>query len=134
MKFFFLFIFILFQGGDKIVIKNAWVRPAPKTFNTAFYFTVLNNSNEPDTLYKAASDISNDVEIHETYQKADMMGMRSVKNLVVAPHDSLLFKPGGYHIMIMNLKKNLEINYSENITLYFKTAGEIKVKANVASY
>ena len=134
MKFFFLFIFILFQGGGKIVIKNAWVRPAPKTFNTAFYFTVLNNSNEPDTLYKAASDISNDVEIHETYQKADMMGMRSVKNLVVAPHDSLLFKPGGYHIMIMNLKKNLEINYSENITLYFKTAGEIKVKANVASY
>ena len=134
MRYFFLFIFILLQGGDKIVIKNAWVRPAPKSFNTAFYFTVFNYSGEPDTLYKASSNVSDDVEIHETYKKGDMMGMRPVRDLVIAPHDSLLFKPGGYHVMIMNLKQNLKVNNSEIITLFFKNAGEIRVKAHVASF
>jgi hypothetical protein len=58
-----------------------------------------------------------------------MMGMREVKNLVVAPHDSLVFKPGGYHIMVMNLKENVVINNSKKFTFDFSTAGEIEVEA-----
>ena len=133
MKYFLLLALFFIQGGNTITVKKAWMRPAPETFNTACYCTVINNGNDPDTLYKAASDISDDVDIHETYKKDDMMGMRPVKALVIAPHDSLIFKPGGYHIMMMNLKKNIEINNKENISIFFKIAGEIKIEATVGN-
>jgi copper(I)-binding protein len=47
MKYFLIFALIFFQGGEKIAIKNPWIRPAPEKFNTAFYCTIKNNSNEP---------------------------------------------------------------------------------------
>lgn len=131
MKYLLLLAIIFLQGGNSIVIKDAWMRPAPETFNTAFYCTILNNGNYADTLYKASSDISDEVEIHETYKKGEMIGMRPVENLVVAPHDSIIFKPGGYHIMLMNLKRNAEIKHKNNILLFFKVAGKVKVEVKV---
>ncbi len=129
MKLILLSVLFLFQSGNNITVKNTWMRPAPESFNTAVYCTIVNSGNKPDTLYKVTSDISDDIQIHETYKKDDMMGMREVKNLVVAPHDSLVFKPGGYHIMVMNLKENVVINNSEKLTFDFSTAGEIEVEA-----
>ena len=131
MKYFLLLAFIFLQGGNGITVKNSWMRPAPVSFNTAFYFTVVNSGDQPDTLYKASSDISDDVQIHETYKKDDMMGMRPVKNLVIAPHDSVMFRPGGYHVMIMNLKQDVSAGQTKNVTLFFKSAGEVKVEAAV---
>ncbi len=134
MKYFLILVLVLFQGGNTIIIKNAWMRPAPEKFNTAFYFTVINDSNKPDTLYKAASDISDNVQIHETYKKDGMMGMRHVNQLIVAPHDSLVFKPGGYHIMLMNLKEAAEISQIKKISLFFKVAGEISVETKITEH
>jgi periplasmic copper chaperone A len=133
MIYLFLLYLLSFQGGNEISIHNAWMRPAPETFNSAFYCTIINNSDKADTLFKASSNISDDVEMHETYMKDDMMGMRPVKYLAIAPHDSLVFKPGGYHIMLMNLKENAVVNNSREMTLFFKSAGEIKVKASVTA-
>ncbi len=133
MKYILLLTFLLLQGGNNIIVKNAWMRPAPETFNTAFYCTVINNGSLPDTLYKASSDISGDVEIHETYKKGDMMGMRPVKDLVIAPHDSIVFKPGSYHIMLMNLKRSAEKNQKEYVSLFLRVAGEIKIPAKVSN-
>lgn len=131
MKYFFLLAFIFIQGGDKIIIKDAWMRPAPETFNSAFYCTIINNGDKADTLYKAESEISDEVQIHETYRKGDMTGMRPVENLVIAPHDSVIFKPGGYHIMMMKLNENAVVNHKKTVSLFFKGAGQIKTKAKV---
>jgi copper(I)-binding protein len=133
MTYLFLFYFIFYQGGNNIEVKSGWLRPAPATFNTAFYCTIINNGNTADTLYKAASGISDDVQIHETYMKNDMVGMRPVKFIVIAPYDSLIFKPGGYHIMMMNLKESVVENATKEISLFFNRSGEVKVKANVKS-
>ncbi len=131
MKYLLLLSFIFLQGGSSILVKDSWMRPAPESFNTAFYCTVVNNGDKPDTLYKATSEISDDVEIHETYSRGDMMGMRPVKNLVIAPHDSLMFKPGSYHIMIMNLKQDLSAGQTRDVLLFFRSAGKVSVKAKV---
>jgi copper(I)-binding protein len=133
MKYFILLILFLFQSDGKITVKDPWMRPAPKSFNTAFYCTVINNGSKADTLYKAASNISDDVQIHETYKKGDLLGMRPVKDLIVAPQDSLVFKPGGYHIMLMNLNQEAVLNQRKMISLFFKTAGEVKVQASIGS-
>ena len=129
MNYLFLFYLIFFQGTKDITVHNAWMRPAPQSFNSALYCTIINNSETPDTLYKVTSDISDDIQIHETYVKDDMTGMRPVKNLVIAPHDSVVFKPGSYHIMMMDLKENAVSNKTKMMNLYFKKAGELNIKA-----
>ncbi|MEO8398719.1 MAG: copper chaperone PCu(A)C [Ignavibacteriaceae bacterium] len=126
----FLLLFIS-SPKEKIYIENEWIRSANKGMNTAFYFDVKNDSDKPDTLYKVASDLSEIIQMHETYSNGDMMGMREVKNIVIDPHSTFNFKPGSHHVMLIKLKKNLKDKQTGEITLYFKNAGELKVKAPI---
>ena len=118
-------------SGKKIDIKDAWVRTGAEGLNSALYFKIENNSDRPDTLYKVTSDIAQHIMMHETYKKNDMMGMREIKNIAVKPGSSVEFKPGGYHVMLMELNKDLKEGNEINFTLLFKLSGEINIKAKV---
>ena len=122
---------VLNFNSPKLKVENAWLRPAAKGMNSAMYFKVVNNSDKPDTLYRAASSAAELVQIHETFKKNGLMGMREVKFIVIKPHSTLTFKPGGYHVMFIKLKKDFKVKSKEEAELYFKNAGEIKVKAVV---
>lgn len=118
-----------YQGN--LQIKDAWVRPAAEGMNTALYFNVENNSQKPDTLLAVKSSIAEIVQTHETYKKGDMMGMRKVDNIPIAPKSTFKFKPGGYHVMVIKLKKTLKRNDIVEFILRFKDAGDINIKATV---
>jgi copper(I)-binding protein len=129
-------VFILPPGiqvssGKKIDIKAAWVRTGAEGLNSALYFKIENNTDRPDTLYEVTSDIARHIMMHETYKKNDMMGMREIKDIVIKPGSSVEFKPGGYHVMLMELNKDLKEGNETNFTLLFKLAGEINIKAKV---
>jgi copper(I)-binding protein len=117
--------------GDEIKIKEPWIRPGAKDMSTALYFIVENNSEKPDTLYKVKSEIAAKVEIHETYKKEDMMGMRPVEFIVIPAKSTFHFKPGAHHIMLMKLKTDLNAEDEKTISLFFKKAGEVKLKVKV---
>ncbi len=125
------FISVFISTGNKVEIKDAWLRTGAKGLNSALYFKIENNSTKPDTLYKVSSNVAKHIQMHETYKKNDMMGMREIKNLIVKPNSSIEFKPGSYHIMLMDLTKDLKEGDEIDFTLYFKPAGELKIKANV---
>lgn len=114
--------------GD-LKISNQWFRPAVKGMNTAFYFTIENNTNLTDTLYSVKSDIAGMVQMHETFEKDGMKGMRAVDFVVVKPHSKIEFKPGGLHVMVMNLYSDYKINSSAEFELYFKKKGTVKIIA-----
>ena len=99
--------------------------------NTAFYFKVENKSGKADTLLSVNSSVAKLVQMHETFKKDGMMGMRHIKVIPINPKSTLEFKPGGYHMMVMNLKEDLQKGASVEFTLRFKYAGDIKVKASV---
>lgn len=121
-----------FQQKAQIEVKNAWMRPGAKDMNSALYFEVINRSNKADTLYDVKSDLAQKVEMHETYRQGDMMGMRPVKMVAVGANSSFKFEPGGHHIMFINLKKNLKKGSpGGEVTLYFRHAGQIKIKPEV---
>ncbi len=122
-------LFLLFPSEDNVIIKDAWMRPSSQNMATALYFTIENEGTTADTLFKVDSDIAGKVEIHETYSQEDMMGMRKVDFVVIDSKTSFEFKPGGYHVMLMKLKKDINDGDKENFTLYFKQAGEIKITA-----
>jgi len=122
-------LFFLSPPENNIKVKDAWVRPSLENMTTALYFTIENNGSVQDTLYKVDSNISDKVEIHETYSEGDMMGMRKVDFIIIEGKSSFEFKPGGYHIMVMKLKKDIHDGDEENFILHFKQAGEIKFTA-----
>ncbi|MCX6150399.1 MAG: copper chaperone PCu(A)C [Ignavibacteriales bacterium] len=124
-------LIILLVQQTNIDIMDPWLRPGAKGMNTAMYFEIVNKTNEADTLYMAKSSLANIVELHETYKQGDMMGMRKTKFVVISPKSSFKFQPGGNHIMMIDLKKRLIKGMSGEVSLYFKKAGKIKVKAVV---
>lgn len=120
---------------SKIEVTNAWARPAATGHNSALYMTISNKSTLEDTLYAAKSSVAQIVEIHETYKAGeDMMGMREVEFVKILPNSSLSFKPGGHHIMLIGVTKDLIAGDSIKVDLFFRKNGKINVKAKVKSF
>ena len=122
---------LLFPIDDNIKIVDPWMRPNAKGMASALYFTIENNSEAADTLYKVESELAERIEIHETYSNGDVMGMREVGILVIEANSSFDLKPGAHHIMLMKLKQDLKNNDDGDFILHFKNAGEIKITAVV---
>lgn len=115
-----------------ITIQDAWIRPAAAKANSALFFEVVNNSSSPDTLLSAKGNLSEIVELHETYKKEnDIMGMREVHKVAIPAKGTVKFKPGALHIMLISLMKDIRIGEQHEVTLVFKNAGAVKVKAVV---
>jgi len=122
-------LFFIIPPEDKIKINDPWVRPSSEGMATALYFTIENSGEVADTLYKVESDVSKRIEIHETYQKDEMTGMRKVDMIVIEPNSSFKLKPGSHHIMAMKLIRDIPIGDEVDFTLYFRNVGEISIIA-----
>lgn len=115
-----------------LIIKNPWFRPGSINRNSALYFEIYNNTGKNDTLFAAESDLAKVVQVHETYNKGnDMKGMRHVDFVVIPARSKLKFKPGGFHIMLVGLTKDLKVGESGEVTLLFKENGKVQVRAEV---
>lgn len=124
-----ILFFLLFQSEDIIEIEDPWMRPSSKNMATALYFTIKNNTELADTLFKVDSDIVGRVEMHETYSQDDMMGMREVEMIIIESGESFELKPGAHHIMLMKLNKDIKDGDKAEFILYFKQSGEMKITA-----
>lgn len=126
-----LALLIIFSNpSDKIKIKDPWMRVGAQGQATGLFFKIENNSDKADTLYKVEFEPAGKVEIHETYDAGnDMMGMREVKFIVIPAKSTFELKPGAHHVMLMKLKRDIVKGYEGTVTLYFKQAGKINIKA-----
>ena len=118
----------------KIHIDGAWSRKASMANgqgNGAVYFTVINAASGADRLLRATSDAAQTVEIHESYQKLGMMMMRPVGKIEIPAAGKLELKPGGYHLMLFRLKRDLKSGETVALRLSFEKAGQIPVSAAV---
>ncbi len=115
-------------AAPKISIENAWVREVPPTSKmSAAYMIIKNEGDEADKLIDASNNASKITELHETVDGK----MRRVKAIEVPAGGKAELKPGGLHIMLINLNKPLKEGDSVEITLKFEKSGEIKITAPV---
>lgn len=113
---------------NKIIVTDAWVRTANQGANSAAYLTIINNTGQTDTLQTITSDIAEMVGIHKTFHNEDgMTGMKEAGVIIIKPDSGFVLKPGGYHIMLMNLNKTLAQGDSVQFTLHFATTGDMTV-------
>jgi len=116
--------------SDKIKIVDPWMRVGAQGQATGLFFKIENNSDKADTLYKVEFELAGKVEIHETYDAGDdMMGMREVGQIVIPAKSTFELKPGAHHVMLMKLKQDIKKGYVGDVTLHFKKAGKIMIKA-----
>jgi copper(I)-binding protein len=117
---------------SKITILNAWIRPASKGSNSALYFEIQNNEEKPDTLLGVKSKFADIVELHESYtMQNDKMGMRPIKFIAIPAKSKAELKPGGMHVMLLDLVKDYKKGGSFEAIIFFKHAGRIKLNAIV---
>jgi periplasmic copper chaperone A len=110
-------------------IDHPWTRATPPTAKAGGGFlTITNKGSTADRLIAARSDASAKVEIHEMKMDGSVMRMRELeKGLEIPPGATVALKPGGYHIMFMELKSPLEKGAKVPVTLVFEKAGSIDV-------
>lgn len=105
----------------EVVVTGAWVRATVPTQQATGAFMQL-VSKKDTTLVSAHSDIAGIVEVHELKMEKDVMRMRAVDGLRLPANQPVELKSGGYHLMMMDLKKQLKVGTEAQITLVFKNA------------
>ncbi|MCC6501434.1 MAG: copper chaperone PCu(A)C [Anaerolineales bacterium] len=109
---------------EGIEIRDGWVRMAAQGDNGAVYFTIVNYDAD-DELIGASVDFAEAVEMHESAMNNDVMEMRMVESVPLPTGEKVEFAPGGLHIMLVNLSRNLEVGETVNVTLHFKNHADV---------
>ncbi len=104
-----------------VSVRDAWVREAPPGVAVmAGYMLLQNNTSRPQVLVAARSSGFETVMIHRTIGKGGMTGMEHAPQIELLPNASLLFAPGGHHLMLLNPKRTLHAGDRVDIHLEFR--------------
>lgn len=109
----------------QVTVKDAWVRGTVPQQKASGAFMQLSSEKEV-RLVAARSPVAGVVEIHEMAIDNNIMKMREVPGLDIVPGRVMDLKPGGYHVMLMELKQQLKGGDMVPITLVFE---DLKTKA-----
>ncbi|MEM8974122.1 MAG: copper chaperone PCu(A)C [Pseudomonadota bacterium] len=122
-----------FKIGE-LRLEQVWSRATPKGAKVgAGYLKITNTGAEADRLVSAEATFADRVEIHEMSMDGGIMRMRRLeKGLVIPPGKTAVLKPGGYHLMFIELNTPIVKDQPFDATLEFEKAGKIKVMFQVA--
>lgn len=111
-------------------IGHPWARATPKGAAVGGgYFKITNTGTTPDRLVSGTSEISPRFEIHEMSMDNGVMKMRQLKDgIEIKPGETVEFKPGGYHVMMLDLKDPIKEGGRVKGTLVFEKAGKVDVE------
>lgn len=118
--------------GPTVRVNHVWVREAPPGVEVmAGYFVLENLTGKPLALTETSSPDFGSVMMHESVVKDGEESMQEVTQVQVPAHGSVEFKPGGYHLMLMQPKKNLFSGDMVTLMLKFSDGSELAILANV---
>ena len=132
VKYFLIFSFfsLLFFSSNlnaEISVENEWARITPSGTGSV-YMEIKNNSNSDDKLLSASSDKTGMVMIHRSIKEGDISKMIHIHDGITIPGNSLVsLKPGDYHLMLMNLDKNLSLGDKISIILNFEKNDSLEI-------
>lgn len=145
-------------GSGGIEITDVWARPSPQMdmsqptptpgadhggmsgdhggmdmggVNSAAYMVIRNGGAE-DKLISAAGDVAKSIELHTVVDNNGVMQMRPVEGGIPVPAGGQVeLKPGGFHVMLVGLNRELKPGDKVMLTLTFEKAGTRQVEAEV---
>ncbi|WP_051303362.1 copper chaperone PCu(A)C [Comamonas composti] len=115
-----------------IEIDHPWSRATVAAVPTGVvYFVLRNPSQEEDRLVAVSTPAAEKAELHTHIRDGDVMRMRKVDAVEVAPASTTALEPGGLHVMLIGLKQPLVKGKAFPLTLVFEEAGPVTVQVDV---
>jgi copper(I)-binding protein len=136
-------------SGAMIEVQDAWARAVTGVenmgessqssdqkqpsmgMNGAVYMVLRNNGDAEDKLLYIKGDIAQSIELHISEMKDGIMSMHPVDGVEVPPKEQVEFKPGGLHVMLIGLRRDLNPGDQINLVLVFEKNGEIPITVEV---
>lgn len=119
-------------AADRVSVVDPYVRLAPPGAQATAAFMVLRNEADKETaLVKVDNPVSKISELHNHINDGGVMKMRQVKSIEIKAKGEAALKPGGYHVMMIELKAPMKEGDSIPLTLHFADGSTKKVDVPV---
>lgn len=126
------FMFCSSVWAQSVDVKDAWARATVSGQKATGAFMKL-TAKEGATLVGVSSPVAGVSEVHEMKMDAGVMKMRAVEGGLALPAGKTVeLKPGGYHVMLMDLKAPLAKDSTVPVTLVFKDAKGTESKLDLS--
>ena len=123
------------QTPSPLVAAQAWARASVQGQSGTGAFMTL-TASEPLTVTRVTSPVAGVAEVHEMKLEGDVMRMRAMPSLPLPAGRAVELKPGGHHLMLMELKMPLQPGTQVPVTLHYTDAkgkpGQLELSVPVA--
>jgi uncharacterized protein YcnI len=119
--------------AGSLTLEQPWSRATPGGAKVGGgYLRITNTGTVPDRLTGGSLPLASKVEVHEMRLDGDVMRMKAVEGgLEIKPGATVELKPGGLHLMFVDLKEPLKEGQVLKGTLTFEKAGPVEVEYTV---
>ena len=123
---------IAVPAWSQVRVEQPWIRATPPGAKVAAgYMIIRNQSAQPERLLGGTSQVAAKVETHVHVKDGDIVRMREVKGYDIPAQGVFELKPGGAHLMLVDLKKPLKEGEKVPVVLRFEKSGEVKIDFEV---
>jgi periplasmic copper chaperone A len=120
------------SAAERVSAENAWVPWAPPTVEVhAAYMTIVNRSNQDQSVVGAESPDYQRVELHSSSVKNGVSEMRDVDQVAIAANQRVALEPGGLHLMLIGPKRPHAVDERVRIVLRLQSGELVEVSAVV---
>jgi periplasmic copper chaperone A len=116
--------------AQSVEVRDAWVRTSVQGQRASGAFMKI-TAKDGTQLVGASTPVAGVTEVHEMRMEGDIMKMRAVPALELPAGKTVELKPGGYHLMLMDLKAPLAKDSTVPLTLVFKDAKGVESKIDL---
>ena len=112
-------------------LEDAYARATVPAQKVGGAFLSIENKGAADKLIGASSAVAKEVQLHTMSMEGNVMRMREVKVIEIPANGAIKLQPGGFHLMLIDLKGQLKAGDQIPVKLKFEKAGEVEVKFHV---
>jgi copper transport protein len=117
--------------SGELRVEDAWARPMAEDFTNAVYLKIKNGTTQNQRLVGGSTEIATSVELHETAVVDDLARMEPLDGIDIASGTTLDIAPVGYHVMLVDLQRDLKAGETFPLMLEFASGQQIEVEVSV---
>ena len=115
----------------KLKIEDPYARATVPAQKAGGAFVKIKNTGAADKLIAVSSPVAKEMQLHTMSMEGNVMKMREVKAIDIPANGTVELQPGGFHLMLIDLKSQLKAGDEIPVKLKFEKAGEVEVKFTV---
>jgi periplasmic copper chaperone A len=120
-------------AAEAVKISQAWVPPAEQAGgDVPLLMTIKNEADVADTLVRVRCPVANFTEKHIVDRGEGAPAMRAIPAIPIAANSTIVLKPDGYHVMLLQTRQALAEGETFTCTVVFQKAGTIETEVRVS--